>query len=160
MGEFLNPQRQRHEPVGARNAFVATREVNQPSSFKPQLEELEVSGNNSLLEHTVFQTLQYVNRCTRHDVRTGHFLRTFARFDDSESKAIRDMVPIIDPEEDYLTIAAAEEQMAITEAARKKELGEAQANMRGTCYMASPLLIRCPDVQGFQHWPVFWRLLD
>lgn len=50
------------------------------------------------------------------------------------SKAIRDTIPIIDPEEDYLTIAAAEEQMAITEAARKKELDEAQAKMRGICY--------------------------
>ena len=49
----------------------------------------------------------------------------------STSKAIRDMIPIIDPEEDYLTIAAAEEQMAVTEAARKKELDETQSKMRG-----------------------------
>ena len=41
------------------------------------------------------------------------------------------MIPIIDPEEDYLTIAAAEEQMAVTEAARKKELDETQSKMRG-----------------------------
>ncbi|KAL4251625.1 Kinetochore protein Spc24 [Abortiporus biennis] len=45
-------------------------------------------------------------------------------------KAIRDMIPIIDPEEDYLTIAAAEEQMSLTEAARKRELDEAQAKLR------------------------------
>ncbi|KAJ3492329.1 hypothetical protein NLI96_g2 [Meripilus lineatus] len=46
-------------------------------------------------------------------------------------KAIRDtVIPIIDPDEDYLTIAAAEEQMAVTEVTRKKELEEAQAKMR------------------------------
>jgi len=37
-------------------------------------------------------------------------------------KLIRDMAPIIDPEEDYLTILAAEEQIAAAEARRKKEL--------------------------------------
>ncbi|RDB23987.1 putative kinetochore protein spc24 [Hypsizygus marmoreus] len=45
-------------------------------------------------------------------------------------KAIRDMLPIIDPEEDYLTIVAAEEKIAATEAKRKKELEEAHATMR------------------------------
>ncbi|KAI0080559.1 hypothetical protein K474DRAFT_1657704 [Panus rudis PR-1116 ss-1] len=44
--------------------------------------------------------------------------------------AIKEMIPIIDPEEDYLTIAAAEEQMAITEAARKKELEDAHNKLR------------------------------
>ncbi len=46
-------------------------------------------------------------------------------------KTIRDIIPIIDPEEDYLAIAAAEEQMAVIEAARKKELDDAQSKMRG-----------------------------
>lgn len=41
------------------------------------------------------------------------------------------MIPIIDPEEDYLTIASAEEQMTITEHARQKELHEAHSKMRG-----------------------------
>lgn len=49
------------------------------------------------------------------------------------SKAIRDMLPIIDPEEDYLTIVAAEEKIASTEARRKKELEEAHANLKGQC---------------------------
>ncbi|KAG5647142.1 hypothetical protein DXG03_001097 [Asterophora parasitica] len=40
------------------------------------------------------------------------------------------MLPIIDPEEDYLTIVAAEEKIAITEARRKKELEEAHATMK------------------------------
>lgn len=47
------------------------------------------------------------------------------------SKAIRDMLPIIDPEEDYLTIVAAEEKIASTEAKRKKELEEAYTNLKG-----------------------------
>ncbi|KAF8061552.1 hypothetical protein FPV67DRAFT_1509382 [Lyophyllum atratum] len=45
-------------------------------------------------------------------------------------KAIRDMLPIIDFEEDYLTIVAAEEKMAVSEARRKKELDEAHATMK------------------------------
>jgi len=40
------------------------------------------------------------------------------------------MIPIIDPEEDYLTIAAAEEQMSITEGGRRKEIEEAQSRVR------------------------------
>lgn len=43
------------------------------------------------------------------------------------------MVPIIDPDEDYMTIASAEERMSQTEVVRKKELDEAQTNLRGTC---------------------------
>ncbi|KAI0670575.1 hypothetical protein C8Q78DRAFT_1154275 [Trametes maxima] len=45
-------------------------------------------------------------------------------------KAIREMVPIIDPEDDYLTIAAAEEQMAMTHDVRQKDIHEAQAKMK------------------------------
>ena len=41
------------------------------------------------------------------------------------------MLPIIDPEEDYLTIVAAEEKIAAAEAKRKKELEEAYANLKG-----------------------------
>ncbi|KNZ75452.1 putative kinetochore protein spc24 [Termitomyces sp. J132] len=40
------------------------------------------------------------------------------------------MFPIIDPEEDYLTIVAAEEKIAATESQRKREIEEAQANMK------------------------------
>ncbi|KAF8739472.1 hypothetical protein AX14_009455 [Amanita brunnescens Koide BX004] len=46
------------------------------------------------------------------------------------SKAIRDMRPIIDPEEDYLTIVAAEESIAASEAKRKKQMEEAHANLK------------------------------
>lgn len=41
------------------------------------------------------------------------------------------MRPIIDPEEDYLTIVAAEESIAVSEAKRKKQLEEAHANLKG-----------------------------
>jgi kinetochore protein Spc24 len=41
------------------------------------------------------------------------------------------MLPIIDPEEDYLTIVAAEEKIAAAEARRKKELEEAYTNLKG-----------------------------
>jgi kinetochore protein Spc24, fungi type len=44
---------------------------------------------------------------------------------------IRDMAPIIDPEEDYLTILAAEEQIASAEARRKRELDETHAHLKG-----------------------------
>nr|VWO98751.1 Hsp70 [Ganoderma boninense] len=45
-------------------------------------------------------------------------------------KAMREMVPIIDPEDDYLTIAAAEEQTALTHDARQKELHEAHTKLK------------------------------
>lgn len=41
------------------------------------------------------------------------------------------MAPIIDPEEDYLTIVAAEERIAASEAKRRKEMDEAHANLKG-----------------------------
>lgn len=53
---------------------------------------------------------------------------THCRF---HSKTIRDMDPLIDPSDDYMTIAAAEERMDATQAARKKELEEAHAKLRG-----------------------------
>lgn len=40
------------------------------------------------------------------------------------------MLPIIDPEEDYLTIVAAEEKIAASEAKRKKELDEIHGNLK------------------------------
>ena len=40
------------------------------------------------------------------------------------------MVPIIDPEDDYLMIAAAEERMALTLEARQKELHEAHIKLK------------------------------
>ncbi|ESK93010.1 hypothetical protein Moror_8913 [Moniliophthora roreri MCA 2997] len=45
-------------------------------------------------------------------------------------KAIQDMALMIDPEEDYLTIVAAEEKFAASEAKRKKELEDAHANLK------------------------------
>ncbi|KAF8968366.1 hypothetical protein BDZ97DRAFT_431810 [Flammula alnicola] len=46
------------------------------------------------------------------------------------TKLIREMLPIMDPDEDYLTIVAAEEKIASSEARRKKELEEAHANLK------------------------------
>ncbi|KAF8201465.1 hypothetical protein BJ912DRAFT_1019420 [Pholiota molesta] len=46
------------------------------------------------------------------------------------TKLIREMLPIIDPDDDYLTIVAAEEKIGISEARRKKELEEAHANLK------------------------------
>ncbi|KAI0807212.1 hypothetical protein C8Q74DRAFT_46266 [Fomes fomentarius] len=45
-------------------------------------------------------------------------------------KAIREMVPIIDPEDDYLMIAAAEERMALTQETRHKELHDAHVRLK------------------------------
>ena len=47
------------------------------------------------------------------------------------SKALRESVQIMDPDEEYITIASAEEQMSATAAARKKELDAARSNMKG-----------------------------
>lgn len=47
------------------------------------------------------------------------------------SKAIKESVQIMDPDEEYITIASAEEQMSLTAAARKKELDEARSKMKG-----------------------------
>jgi kinetochore protein Spc24 len=41
------------------------------------------------------------------------------------------MRPIIDPEEDYLTIVAVEQTVTASEAKRKKEVEEAHANLKG-----------------------------
>jgi kinetochore protein Spc24, fungi type len=49
----------------------------------------------------------------------------------ANSKAIQEMAPIIDPEEDYLTIVAAEERIATSEARRKKDLEDAYNNLKG-----------------------------
>ncbi|KAH8107192.1 hypothetical protein BXZ70DRAFT_282286 [Cristinia sonorae] len=45
-------------------------------------------------------------------------------------QALRDMIPILDPEDDYLTIAAAEERMSTTKTGRKKELKEADTKLQ------------------------------
>lgn len=45
------------------------------------------------------------------------------------------MLPIMDPDEDYMTIVAAEEQISSAEARRKKELEEAHANLKGPLSM-------------------------
>lgn len=49
-------------------------------------------------------------------------------------------MPIIDPEEDYLTTAAAEERMSTTEAVRKKELDDAQTRLRGMSFRPEYIL--------------------
>ena len=47
------------------------------------------------------------------------------------SKTMREGAAIIDPEEDYMTIAAAEETMSHTEAARRKDLDQAKSKLKG-----------------------------
>jgi hypothetical protein len=42
------------------------------------------------------------------------------------------MAAIMDPEEDYLAIVSTEEQTAIAETRRKKELEEAYTNLKGS----------------------------
>lgn len=49
------------------------------------------------------------------------------------------MVPIIDPEDDYLTIAAAEEQMALAHDARQKELHEAHTKLKRKSCSTAPV---------------------
>lgn len=56
---------------------------------------------------------------------------TFSLYRVHCSKAIKESVQIMDPDEEYITIASAEEQMSMTEAARKKEIDEARAKMKG-----------------------------
>ncbi|THH14714.1 hypothetical protein EW146_g5661 [Bondarzewia mesenterica] len=56
--------------------------------------------------------------------------KVVVKVDPSLDQGIRDMAPIIDPEDDYLTIAAAEEQMALRAAQRKKELEAAHSNLK------------------------------
>ena len=41
------------------------------------------------------------------------------------------MAPMMDPEEDYITIAATEQQTSTTKSNRKKELEEAYSNLKG-----------------------------
>ena len=53
------------------------------------------------------------------------------------SKAIKESVQIMDPDEEYITIASAEEQMSLTAAARKKEADEARGKMKGTIVFTS-----------------------
>jgi len=53
----------------------------------------------------------------------------------SYRKLIRDMAPIMDPEEDFLTILAAEEQIATTETKRRKELEDLHNSLKGTVYL-------------------------
>jgi len=53
------------------------------------------------------------------------------------STLIRDMLPIMNPDEDYLTIVAAEEKLASSEAKRKKELEEAHVHLKGSLSLTS-----------------------
>ncbi len=41
------------------------------------------------------------------------------------------MLPIMDPDEDYLTIVAAEEAMGLSAARRKNEIDEAHLKLKG-----------------------------
>jgi len=46
------------------------------------------------------------------------------------TKVIQEMLPVMDPEADYMTIVAAEGKITSSEAARKKELEEAHAKLK------------------------------
>jgi len=56
---------------------------------------------------------------------------------------IRDMLPIMNPDEDYLTIVAAEEKTASSEARRKKELEEAHVNLKALTRALEAARISC-----------------
>ena len=47
---------------------------------------------------------------------------------------------MMDPEEDYMTIAAAEAKISSSEAARKKELEEAHAKLKGRSLQLTPYI--------------------
>lgn len=96
----------------------------------------------SRFELSTISTFHHVERLARSDVRPIFFCLLCGYYIDSISRQlVRDMAPVINPEEDYLTIVAAEEQIAATHAKRKKELEDAHAKLKGTC----------PD-----HLPVDW----
>jgi hypothetical protein len=62
---------------------------------------------------------------------------------------IRDMLPIMNPDDDYLTIVAAEEKIASSEAMRKKELEEVHANLKCSCLahpQSNQLLLTKPNL--------------
>ena len=56
------------------------------------------------------------------------------------SKAITESVQIMDPDEEYITIASAEEQMSLTASARKKDIDDARGKMKGLSFFASALI--------------------
>jgi hypothetical protein len=68
-------------------------------------------------------------------------------------KLIRDMAHMMDPDEDYISIAATEQQTAATKAHRKKELEDAHANIKGSfCVVSrltSLLAFYAPDFADF-----------
>jgi kinetochore protein Spc24 len=49
------------------------------------------------------------------------------------------MAHMMDPDEDYITIAATEQRTAATKANRKKELEEAHANLKGSFVLCQNL---------------------
>jgi len=56
---------------------------------------------------------------------------------------IRDMLPIMNPDDDYLTIVAAEEKIASSEAKRKKELEEVLANLKSLTRVLEAARVSC-----------------
>ena len=47
------------------------------------------------------------------------------------SKVIQEMLPVMDPEEDYMTIIAADAKIKSSEVARMKQLEEAHTKLKG-----------------------------
>ncbi len=58
-------------------------------------------------------------------------LSSFAISKRSSSKLIRDMATMIDPDEDYLSIAETKERIAAAKADRKKTVDDARADFKG-----------------------------
>lgn len=54
------------------------------------------------------------------------------------SKLMKDMAPMLDPDEDYITIAETEQQTAATKAQRKKELEDMHAHLKGKITLRLP----------------------
>jgi len=62
---------------------------------------------------------------------------------------IHDMLPIMNPDEDYLTIVAAEEKIASSEAKRKKELEEGHAHLKSLTRVLEAARISCTRPSSF-----------
>ncbi len=85
---------------------------------------------------------EYVHRYQRCRVSfTVYVMNATSDCSAAYSKAIKESVQIMDPDEEYITIASAEEQMSMTEAARKKEIDETRARMKGECQSICRLVV-------------------
>jgi hypothetical protein len=76
------------------------------------------------------------------DLQEAMYVRYIFHFSQKTNpnrKLIRDMAHMMDPDEDYITIATTEQQTAATKANRKKELEEAHAHLKGSFVRPLPV---------------------